>query len=181
MATTKVDIGLIDASGTASSGTFLRGDGAWQATGGQLINRWVVQTQATATGTTAIPRDNTTPTSSEGDQYLTVTTDTLADSSNRLRVTVALHIGHTGDGEGCFALFKDSDAAALAVSYHSIGAGCAPMGMIYEYAPGATTAVAFKIRGGTQSGSTTHLNDDAGAADFNAKIVSTMIVEEILP
>ena len=38
MATTKVDIGLIDTTGTASSSTFLRGDGAWAApVGGSLV------------------------------------------------------------------------------------------------------------------------------------------------
>ena len=34
MATTKVDVNLIGATGTPGSGNFLRGDGSWQAVGG---------------------------------------------------------------------------------------------------------------------------------------------------
>ena len=53
MATTKVDIGLIDASGTASSGTFLRGDGAWQAAGGGKVLQVVTATTAAIVATTS--------------------------------------------------------------------------------------------------------------------------------
>ena len=47
MATTKVDSVLLDTTGTASSSTFLRGDGAWAAAGGLTI----ATPQATTSGT----------------------------------------------------------------------------------------------------------------------------------
>ena len=37
MATTKVDVGLLDATGTASSSTFLRGDYAWATPAGLTL------------------------------------------------------------------------------------------------------------------------------------------------
>ena len=54
MATTKVDIGLIDTSGTASSSTFLRGDGAWQAAGGD----WTFVSSTTASTSSEIAFTN---------------------------------------------------------------------------------------------------------------------------
>jgi len=48
MATTKVDINLISATGTASSSTFLRGDGAWQGASFEaLIGSTVISNDAT--------------------------------------------------------------------------------------------------------------------------------------
>ena len=46
MATTKVDVNLIGASGTPGSGNFLRGDGSWQAVGGA----WEFVSTAVASG-----------------------------------------------------------------------------------------------------------------------------------
>ena len=57
MATTKVTSAVIDSPG-------------------QLVNRWYAESGAVATGTTALPIDDTIAKNSEGDQFLTVTTDT---------------------------------------------------------------------------------------------------------
>ncbi len=53
MATTKVDINLISATGTASSSTFLRGDSAWSAPTGGLV----FLSTATASGSASIDFD----------------------------------------------------------------------------------------------------------------------------
>ena len=56
MATTKVDVNLISATGTASSSTFLRGDGAWQGAGGG----WEFVGQSVASSTAIVSFENMT-------------------------------------------------------------------------------------------------------------------------
>jgi hypothetical protein len=162
MATTKVTDAVID-------------------TPGQLVNRWYAESGAVQTGTTAIPNDDTIPTSSEGDQFLTLTTDTLANSANRLRITALIQQSTSSDGEGGIALFLDSGSAAVATTYHRQSAENHPLTIMYEYAPGATTAVAVKIRAGTQSGSTTTVGGTGGSRKYGGVLLSTLVVEEILP
>ena len=78
---------LINATGTASSSTFLRGDNAWaEAGGGKLISRKYASYATYTSTTSVIPMDDTIPQITEGVQIMTVTTDTLASSSNRLRI-----------------------------------------------------------------------------------------------
>lgn len=162
MATTKVTSAVIDSPG-------------------QLVNRWYAESGAVATGTTALPIDDTIAQNSEGDQFLTVTTDTLANSANRLRVQVLLQMSTSSDGDGAVALFTDSVANARCVVYHRQTAENIPMFLQFEYAPGATTAVAFKVRAGSQSGSTTTINGTGGSRKYGGTMISSIVVEEILP
>ena len=52
MATTKVDVNLIGATGTPGSGNFLRGDGSWQAAGG---DGWAFVSSQSASSSASIP------------------------------------------------------------------------------------------------------------------------------
>ena len=76
MATTKVDINLISATGTASSSTFLRGDSSWNAPAGGLT---FIQTQ---TADSAASIDFDAQLSSTYDQYLVVCTDIHMDTDS---------------------------------------------------------------------------------------------------
>lgn len=51
MSQTKINVGMIDGSGTPGSGNFLRGDGSWQAAGG---GAWTLIGSATASSSASI-------------------------------------------------------------------------------------------------------------------------------
>ena len=75
MATTKEDVNLISATGTASSSTFLRGDGAWQGAGGG----WEFVGQSDGAATALVSFENMTT----GYDYLYTITNAVPVSDNQ--------------------------------------------------------------------------------------------------
>ena len=89
MATTKVDINLISATGTASSSTFLRGDGAWQApASGITLGTEVASTSGTAVTFTGI---------ASGTKRITI--NLVGVSQGSASQTLQLQIGDSGGVE----------------------------------------------------------------------------------
>ena len=150
------------------------------ATPGKVLQRWYAEDGAVATGTTAMPEDDTIPQNTEGDEYLTLTTGTLKSASSRLRARVRINVNNANGNSHVAALFRDSVADALAVAWsgHDPANGPETVVIEYEYAPGATTAVAFKVRAGGASGTTT-VNGEGGVRKFGGTYLSTIVVEEI--
>lgn len=136
---------------------------------------------AVATGTTQIPTDDSVPQNTEGDQYMTVSITPKA-SSNKLYVEAKVFLSSSSASQHLTAaLFKDSDANALAVSSEFMDTATAPLtvALHYSMAAGTTSAITFKVRGGIGAAGTTTFNGSAGTRRFGATTKSYIKVTEV--
>jgi hypothetical protein len=147
---------------------------------GRVVAASNTQTGATATGSTVIPLDDTIPQSTEGDQYMALS-HTPRNASNLLRIDVRLFLAHTAAGTLIAALFKDSDAGALAVAGHYQGTGGSPtmLTLTHWMTAGTTAAISFKVRAGSNQAGTTTFNGSASARLFGGVLASSINVTEI--
>ncbi len=177
---------LINASGTASSSTYLRGDNAWaEAGGGKLISRKYASYATYTSTTSVIPMDDTIPQITEGVQIMTVTTDTLASSSNRLRIAYGGMFNSSTTGSRPSLAIFDGASNALHAIMKAVTANNT-YGFFFhgehEYAPGATTAKTITCRAGTDNASyTLYFNGSNGARYLGGAQSYYLIVDEIEP
>lgn len=132
-----------------------------------IIQQVRTSTSALVHCTTALPIDDTIPTSSEGTQVLTVTI-TPKNTANILVIECNLFaaINTSGDNWGV-ALFQDATSAALAATFcTSPGAGNGLNAvLVHSMTAGTTSATTFKIRAG---GNTNNL--DVNGAGNNTRL-----------
>jgi hypothetical protein len=162
MATTKVDIGLIDTSGTASSGTFLRGDGAWQAAGGGKVLQ-VVHTAVDG-------HTNSASTSYVATVFLAAITPTASDSKILVIGAVSTGMTHLSSGgyiQGGFQWYRDIGGAGFSGVGQEMGyTNYQNTGHYYEGkssftildSPTTTSAVTYKMYHKADSGHTAYTN-----------------------
>jgi hypothetical protein len=103
-----------------------------------------------------IPADNTKPQNTEGEEVITAT---ITPSSNTNKVLVeALITGTRDNGAGgtiIVALFKDSDASAIATTHCTSDSGYAgQISLVFQHSPATTSSVTYKIRAGYTAGGT---------------------------
>ena len=197
MATTKASFGVIDDVSTdlsaSATSTQIAGAAAAKAytdaqitANAKLYNyTYADVTAATAaTSVTAIPVDDTVPQSSEGYEWVTHS-HTPASDSNILKIRATCHIGETTNtaAYGIQALFKNSDANALAASMISNVSQLAVDTIVTEYVmtAGTTSAITFKARASLDAGTTMTINGFGGARKFGGVLVSRLEVFEFLP
>ncbi len=144
----------------------------------------VLQTVSTVfsafdTITAAFPCDNSVPQSTEGEEVLTATI-TPSSASNKVRCRL-LFFGTTGIGSGNFGMgvFRDSVGPALE-AVASFGAGYAHQLVIdYIDAPASISAVTYKMRAGSNSGTLYCNGDQSGVRLFNGVGRCSIILQEI--
>jgi hypothetical protein len=150
---------------------------------GQVLQ--VVNTQ-TGTMTTetnvAIPRDNTKPQNSEGNEFMTLAI-TPTSATSKLRIDVILHAATTTPNYGTLtmALFQDTTADALAVCAQHAGPVNVPQQVILTHymTAGTTSATTFKIRAGWHTGTgTVTFNGISGGGLYNGMFVSSITITE---
>lgn len=144
----------------------------------QVVN---VQTGAVATGTTAIPNDDTIPQKTEGDEYMTLAI-TPTSATNKLKIEVMACLSHSAVNDNiCVALFQDATANALAVvndseSYqnrlHSIP-------LVHYMLAETAVETTFKVRAGGHSGATTTFNGQSGSRVYGGVLASSITITEI--
>lgn len=145
---------------------------------GQVVQTVHYQSGEFASGTTTIPLDDTVPQNNEGTQFMSASI-TPKDAGNKLLVEV-MCIGSCSVATTLIAaLFKDSDASALAVSMTNRGAN--NMGQVeirHEMAAGTTNPITFKVRAGGADAGTYSFNGRAGARIMGGRAASSLRVTE---
>lgn len=138
-------------------------------------------TTAVATGTTAIPWDDTIPQNTEGTEVLTAAITPNA-TTNLLRIDVTVVLSHSTGASNALtaALFQDTTADALAAaSVEAPGGGeMATINFTHYMTAGTTSATTFKVRAGGNSAGTTTFNGTGGSRKLGGVCTSSLIITE---
>ena len=156
------------------------GDLTWVTRG---INVQTVNTQtgAVATGTTALPVDDTIPQITEGDEYMTLAI-TPTSATNKLLIEVAAYLSNSNALTAvCAALFQDATANALAagLSVNTTANYGNVISFSHYMTAGTTSATTFRVRGGGATGATTTFNGSAGSRYYGGVMASSITITEI--
>ena len=149
--------------------------------GGKIVQVVHVQAGARASGTTAIPFDDTIPQKTEGDEIMTLAI-TPTHASNILQIEWICHLSCSAVNEMMVAaLFQDTTTAALSSALHlnELANGIVNVVGIFRKAAGTTSETTFKIRVGGGSG-TTVTNASASTAVMSGTLCSSITITEIL-
>lgn len=137
-------------------------------------------TGAVATGTTAVPFDDTIPQNTEGDQYLSQAI-TPTSAANLLRVEAKGFFESTaGPSILAFSLFQDATANALATSTNLMGGNefPTPCEIRWLMLAGTVSSTTLKCRAGSTSGTTT-FNGQVAGRKYGGALNSHLYVQEI--
>lgn len=147
---------------------------------GDRVQRCANQTGEVATGTTAIPVDDTIPQNTEGTEFMTQAV-TPTSSLNLLYVRHSASYAFNAAGNLTCCLFQDSTANALAVSRARVDASGAAATMLLEHVlmAGTTSSTTFKIRTGEDGAGTVTFNGFGSARKFGGTMGAFLSVEEI--
>jgi hypothetical protein len=148
---------------------------------GCVVQRNYAEYTANTAITTIIPLDDTVPTSTEGDEVVTVTI-TPTSATNRIRVRFQAFGSVSGATIALVgALYIDASAAATRTTVGASGTANYPDSILleYEYVPGDTSSHTYKIRVGPGTAGTVRLNGTSAARYFGGTAAATLIVEEI--
>jgi len=139
-------------------------------------------TGAVATGTTAMPDDNSIPQITEGDEYMTLAI-TPKSATNKLLIDVVIVLAHSAvDTMFTTALFQDATAGALAATQDrpvAINAQTV-MPLTHYMTTGTTSTTTFRVRAGmTGTGATTTFNGVSGVRKMGGVMASSITLTEI--
>lgn len=168
--------GLADGSAAQDSATF-----------GQTSTYGVRQvvsviSSGVATGATVIPFDDSIPQITEGDQYMTLAI-TPSSATSALIIDVVVNAANNTIGAPlAVCLFQDATANALAAVWQSVpttnGGVCVPLR--YTMLAGTTSATTFRVRAGSNTGTTT-FNGLGGGRLFGGVMASSIVITEKTP
>lgn len=176
----------IDASGNATGTTQTQANNSTRLSTTAYVDRVAVQQEvativtAVATGTTTIPRDDTIPQNTEGDQYMTLAI-TPKSATSILEIDVVFNGTNSVTGTFTVALFQDTTANALAAvgQYISSAGNLYNVKLNYKMTSGTTSATTFKIRAGSDQAGTTTFNGSAGGRLYGGVFASSIRIREI--
>lgn len=136
---------------------------------------------AVATGTTAMPTDNTIPQITEGNEYMGLSVQSRS-LCNILNTRAQGVFAHTAVTTVNMALFEDGTNNALAVSAVKIPASNDVMTCTINHRRRVSTLslTAYRIRAGASTGATTTFNGSAGAQLFGGVCNSMLEVSEVM-
>ena len=128
---------------------------------------------------TAIPYDDTIPQNTEGAEVMTLTIKP-ENATNKLRIRVSTTSSNSSAGYLILALFKDSDASALAAEAVWSNASDAPtqLNLVHEMEAGTESDIIFKVRAGSASG-TMRMNGIGAGRRLGGVAKPTITIEEI--
>lgn len=137
---------------------------------------------AVATGSGTFPTDDTIPQSSEGNQVMSLAITPKSATHKLLIIVIANFVESTNTGNcACTALFKDSDADALAAVQNPAdngnGYGTINHSLIHKMDAPGTSAYTYKTRCGVDAGPIT-FNGVASARKLGGVMASSMTIIE---
>ena len=163
--------------------TAITGDASMWRTWGRVKSNGVIgykyaETGAVATGTTLVPKDDTIPQNTEGDQYLSI--DYAAKTTtNRVKVEVKLSIASNATGYMAVSLFNGgANALATAAKYLGTANAVTDITLMYEYTPASTATLTYTVRAGLNNANTTTLNGEGGARLYGGVLLSNIAITE---
>ena len=153
---------------TVSSGTVL-----------QVVN---YQTGAVATGTTAIPFDDTIPQNTEGDEYMSLAI-TPKSATSKLLIQVTVQATCSVLSWVNAALFQDSTANALAAAFGFTDAAASGHAVEFTHymTSGTTSSTTFKVRAGVNVAGTITFNGQYAVRKFGGVLASSITITEVVP
>lgn len=175
-------------AGLATAGTWSAGPTTVQLFGpgialpGQTVQHVRTTSGAVATGTTALPYDDSVPQSTEGDQYMGQAI-TPTSAANVLAVEMIGMFAHSSSGVGVgMALFQDSVASALAAVFQTSQAANAAFVMKLQHwmLAGTTSSTTMKMRAGGGTGATVTINGTGGSRLYGGAATSFLDVRELM-
>lgn len=175
-------------SGLATAGTWASGPTAIQMFGpgvpkpGDAVQVVVSADGAVATGTTQLPGDNTTPQSTEGDQYMSQAITPTA-APNILEVSHNGTYFNTNSSNGLIgvALFQDSGVNAIATVMEAQTNNLGSVVVLSKrMLAGTSSSTTFKIRAGAGAAGTTTFNGRGGSAFYNGTLASYLKITELM-
>jgi hypothetical protein len=172
--------------GVGTSGQVLTSNGAGSAPsmqdsagGGKVLQVVENLDGAYATTTAIIPADNTTPQKTEGAEFYTLAITPVSATSKLYIESNVFISGNAGAIISC-AIFKDSDANAIASGYSNIANGEADgLRVKFSVSSTSTTTRTYKLRVGGHTSLTTSLNGPLSGARFNGTMKSGLIITEV--
>ncbi len=145
-----------------------------------VVQRVSTQTGAVATGTTAIPHDDTPPQNTEGDQYLSLAI-TPKSASSILVIESQLDLSNSNANmQNIIALFQDATANALSAAecFQTVAVAQQKSILRHTMTSGTTSNTTFKIRAGSATGATTTLNGTTGTRSLGGVMNSFLTITE---
>jgi hypothetical protein len=170
--------GTLGVTGAVTLGTKLATTNLATGAVVQVVN---VVTGASATGTTALPTDDTIPQKTEGIEVMTLAI-TPTSASNKLFIQVtALGSVAAANKYVVMALFQDDTANALSAtfSFESVSTGSVVTPLNHFMTSGTTSETTFKVRMGSNDTSTFTFNGDSGNRLFGGVANSSITITEI--
>lgn len=176
----------IDASGNATGTTQTQANNSTRLSTTAYVDRVALQQEvativaAVATGTTTIPRDDTIPQNTEGDQYMTLSI-TPKSATSILEIDVVFNGTNSATGTFTIGLFQDTTANALAAvgQYISSAGNLYNVKLNYKMTSGTTSATTFKVRAGSDQAGTTTFNGSASNRLYGGVFASSIRIREI--
>ena len=134
---------------------------------------------ATASGTTAMPYDDSIPQKTEGDQYMQKAF-TPVSATNLLKIDIVFNCSKGGGTVICAGLFQDDTAGALAAAAGYGADNNIPFQICFTYymtaGAGART---YKVRAGEIGGNIMYFNGNNSGRIFGGVMASSMTITEI--
>jgi hypothetical protein len=149
---------------------------------GKVVQSVNFQTGAYSSGVTSIPKDNTKPQNTEGDEYMTLAITPKA-TTNKLIIEIVVN-GTVSDGsEWVAALFQDAVVDALCASGNQSGTANAMNQSAFRFhmLAGTVALTTFKVRAGRILASTFNFNGNSGGQLFNGTDISSINITEVQP
>ena len=134
-----------------------------------------------ASGTTAMPNDNSIPQQSgpaEGDEYMT-SAITPISAINLLKIEVSAEFEASGDSVSGMALFQDAVAAALSAAAQDNIAAPEILSLVHVKVAGSAASQTYRIRAGRNGSGTTEFNSRLSARLFGGVNNSYINLTEI--
>lgn len=146
----------------------------------RILNQGYTTSSSLSSTAIAIPFDNTIPQSSEGGLGMTADAFTPVSATSKLCIWYTATLGHSSSSQdGVLCLFKDSDAGALHVTPARLGNdGPVTVYGYHEMVSGTTSAITFKVRFGSSTG-TTYFNSLSGTAKYGGVAVASIKIVEV--